>query len=68
VINFGHKGERIPVRCPICLGLGTYEEDENWEPPKKSETTVAVHSTILDLEDILDLLPERHVTHDETTE
>lgn len=65
VINFGHKGEKILVRCPICLGLGAYTEDESWEPPRRSDTWVAVHSTTITLQDILDLLPEGPVTHDE---
>lgn len=45
--------------CPVCLGLGAYEENPKYtDKPELSHTSVVVHSN-LKIEDVLALLPQR---------
>lgn len=56
--NYNHDGSQTIVMCPVCLGLGAYEEDRQEQEPEQ-HFFIALHSNTLKLEDILDLLPQK---------
>lgn len=52
------------VRCPICLGLGSYESTKEFRPPPNQHHMAVLHSDT-DINDVIALLPWKKEEDDE---